>query len=276
VRLSFRDLAPAADPWIGALTEVPLIQQAKESVWLFAVVEAGHLLSLAVLGGAVLALNLRLLGLVLTSEPATEVERRTRPWLHAGVAGALATGIVMGVMNAAGLYGSAAFLVKMVALVAAILFSYAVVREVVQARASPSPTAMGLAALALLTWGVAVFLLVTTPGLNPGSILVVAAGAGLLAAAAKRHRALLLVGLAALLVGGWFATSALAQETSPFAAHWLKAAFVTGALLFIVAIGALELRADRALGGAPAKLAAFASALAWVTVAAAGRWIGFS
>lgn len=277
MRLTFREIAPAAEPAITALRETPIIQQAVESVWVFAVIEAAHLLSLAVIGGAVLALNLRLLGLVLTDEAAALVERRTRPWLHAGVIGGLSTGVAMGIMNATGLYGSVAFFVKMVALLAAILFSYAVVREVVREREAPSRTAIAVGLAALATWAFAIFVFSTTRGTNPGVILVVAAGAALLVAATRRYRVLLMSGLAALGVVGWLVTRVLlSPDDNPMPVEWATVGFVTAAALFALGVGALELRATTGDKAAPAKLVAFASTLAWVTVAAAGRWIGFS
>ena len=42
----------------------------RESVWMFPIIEAVHLLALALIGGAVLIVDLRLAGLVLRSQPA--------------------------------------------------------------------------------------------------------------------------------------------------------------------------------------------------------------
>jgi len=53
----------------------------KNSSWAFAVIESVHLLALAVIGGAVLMLDLRLLGLGLRRQPIPEVAREAQPWL---------------------------------------------------------------------------------------------------------------------------------------------------------------------------------------------------
>lgn len=219
MRLSFHDLAPAAEPWLRDLSQSPVVTAARESVWIFAAIEAGHLLSLAILAGAVLGLNLKLLGLVLKDETASDVERWTRPWLHVGVVGALTTGVAMGIINVASLYGSVAFFVKMVALVAAILFSYAVSREVVRRSGKPSATAIAVAASAALIWIAAVLAFALTPSVRPGVALIIGAG---------------------------------------------------------VALIAVGVRGRRNAPDPSARLAAYASVLAWVTVIAAGRWIGFS
>jgi hypothetical protein len=275
--VSFRDLVPAAEPGLQRLSELPLIKAVNESVWIFASIETVHLLSLAILGGAVLVLALRLLGLVLTEAAPAEVERRTRPWLHAGVAGTVATGVIMGIINSATLYGSAAFFVKMVALIGAILISYVVVREVAQQKETATPAGVVIAVAALAVWAFALFLFVTTPRVNPGAVLIVAAGVALLAATARRRRGLLLGGLAAILLVGWVVTHVvLSPDDDPARIASANIGFVAAAALFTLGIGAFEIRDDGRSGEAPAKLAAFASTLAWVTVAAAGRWIGFS
>ena len=89
MKMDFSDLAPGAAARIETLSQVPLIKYVNETVWIFAIVETAHLLFLTILGGAVLALNLRLLGVVLRDVPAREVERATRPWLNAGIIGTI-------------------------------------------------------------------------------------------------------------------------------------------------------------------------------------------
>jgi hypothetical protein len=51
------------------------------STWLFPVIEAFHLLGLAVIGGAVLLVDLCLLGLGLRSQPVSRIARGAQPWL---------------------------------------------------------------------------------------------------------------------------------------------------------------------------------------------------
>ena len=50
----------------------------KQSVWLFPAIEAVHLLALAMLGGAVLMLDLRLLGAGLAAQAPAAIEKQTR------------------------------------------------------------------------------------------------------------------------------------------------------------------------------------------------------
>jgi hypothetical protein len=98
----------------------------KESLWLFPAIEAVHLLALALLGGAVLMLDLRMLGAGLVLERTSVVERNTRPWLIAGVSALVVTGVLIGISEALKLYDKDAFWVKMAALAAVLIFTFAV------------------------------------------------------------------------------------------------------------------------------------------------------
>ena len=107
--VNFSELLPWAAPALESLAHIPVIKYVNETVWIFALVETGHLLFLAVLGGAVFALNLRVLGLVLPAVSLQDVERAVRPWYNAGVAGALVTGLAMAITTARTLLPSGAF-----------------------------------------------------------------------------------------------------------------------------------------------------------------------
>ena len=108
-----------------ALEASPVGDGVKNSVWLFPAIEAAHLLALALLGGAVLMLDLRLLGVGLTALPPSAVERATRPWLIAALATMIVTGVLMGLSEALKLYDKQAFWVKMIALALALMFTFA-------------------------------------------------------------------------------------------------------------------------------------------------------
>jgi len=276
MNIDFSDLAPDTAARIETLSQVPLVKYINETVWIFAIVETAHLLFLTILGGAVLALNLRLLGVVLRDVSPRDVERATRPWLIGGVVGTILTGVAMGLTTAGTLLPSAAFFVKMVALVAAILFSIAVAREVRRSEESAKPAVgRALARVALLLWVTALALFATTRGLSSGAVLVALAGFALLAAFVTRHRRAYLIGLSAILGGGYFVTEWISADglRGP---TWLSLAPLGGALALVAVIASLERRDGARIAPPPARAAAFASTLAWITVAAAGRWIGFS
>jgi hypothetical protein len=110
----------------NAIEQSPLGTGIKESTWLFPGIEAVHLLALAMLGGAVLMLDLRLLGVGLTSEPASVIERNARPWMIGALVMIIATGLLIASSEMLKLYDKPAFWVKMTALLLAIGFTFAV------------------------------------------------------------------------------------------------------------------------------------------------------
>ena len=56
--VNFTELLPWTQPVLESLAHIPVIKYINETVWIFALVETGHLLFLAILGGAVFALRL--------------------------------------------------------------------------------------------------------------------------------------------------------------------------------------------------------------------------
>ena len=131
---------------------LPVSQAIRGSVWLFPAIEAVHLLALATLGGAILMVDLRLMGTGLTAQPADSVERSARPWFLGALAMMLATGIPLALSEAVKLYDKQAFWVKMAALALALAFALGVRTRLV-GRVSPgSPAAWGLAITSLGLW----------------------------------------------------------------------------------------------------------------------------
>ena len=103
-----------------------------ESLWAFAVVEAVHLLALAVIGGAVLAVDLRLLGLAFQKQRVADIARVLQPWLLWSLVGMLVTGFVLFISLAASkYYVHDYFWVKMYFLAAAIVFSFTIRHRVI-------------------------------------------------------------------------------------------------------------------------------------------------
>ncbi len=125
----------------------------RDSAWLFPVIEAAHLLGLAVLGGSILVVDLRLLGLGLKGRPAAYVLEQAGPWLVGALAVMFATGIPLFLSESIKCYFSSAFWVKMGALVLALLFTFGVRNRVVRARPKLLPwQARGLAGCSLALW----------------------------------------------------------------------------------------------------------------------------
>jgi hypothetical protein len=119
-------------PWFEWLEHSWLGTSVNNSLWAFAAIEAGHLLALAVLGGAILVVDLRLLGFGLKQEPVSYVGKTAQPWLIAGLSAAIVTGIPLLASLAAGkYYVNGAFWMKMYFFIAALLFTFTIRRAIV-------------------------------------------------------------------------------------------------------------------------------------------------
>lgn len=101
----------------------------RESLWLFPVIESFHLLALALIGGMVLLVDLRLLGWGLRSRPSSELAREAEPWLVGGLAVMIVSGFLLFTSESIKCYYSPAFWTKMTALVPALVFTFTLRRK---------------------------------------------------------------------------------------------------------------------------------------------------
>ncbi len=101
----------------------------RDSIWQFAAIEAVHLLALAVIGGAVLIVDLRLLGWTLKRQPVKQIARDAEPFLIGSLFTMLLTGyLLMASLAASKYYVNYAFQLKMLFLFLAIVFTFTVRR----------------------------------------------------------------------------------------------------------------------------------------------------
>ena len=100
------------------------------SLWLFPVIEAVHLLALAVLGGTVLIVDLRLMGFGIKSKSAAEIWGMARPWMIGALLMMIATGVPLFLSEAIKCYYSTPFWVKITTLPFAIAFTFLVRSQV--------------------------------------------------------------------------------------------------------------------------------------------------
>ena len=124
----------------AALGQSALGHYMQTSVWGFAVIETIHLLALAILGGSVLIIDLRLLGVIFRQEPT----RAISCGLIRVVAGSLVIMILSGVAmvseEALKCYYSPAFRWKMALLAAVVLFWFTLHRKALQRADNDLPT----------------------------------------------------------------------------------------------------------------------------------------
>ena len=129
----------------------PLVAM-RSSPWLFPVIATIHLMGLALIGGAVLVVDLRLLGLGLQGQPVAGLARDAERWLFRGLLVAVSTGILLFMCFATKYYYLTFFWVKMAALLLVIVFTLSVRRRVAMANdADVSPLRSRLVALVSLS-----------------------------------------------------------------------------------------------------------------------------
>jgi hypothetical protein len=124
----------------------------RESVWLFPVIEAVHLLGLSLLGGTLLVVDLRLLGAGLTRTPAALLARQMRPWLTGAVVLMATTGVLLFLSEAVKCYYSQAFWVKITTFPLAIAFTYAVRQRIAEADTTAPTTGALAGAASIALW----------------------------------------------------------------------------------------------------------------------------
>jgi hypothetical protein len=140
-------------PFFQWCEQAGLIVAMRRSLWLFPVIESVHLMGLALIGGAVLMVDLRLLGLGLRNQAVSQVARDAQWWLLASLAVMLPTGFLLFMASAVKCYYLPAFWVKMTTLAAALTFTFTIRRRVAAAGGAPSGRARAVAVVSLLLWG---------------------------------------------------------------------------------------------------------------------------
>jgi hypothetical protein len=118
-------------PLFQALEASALAEAIRASLWLFPVIEAFHLVGLAVIGGAVLVVDFRLLGLGLRTHPTARLARDMQPWVVGSLIVMVASGVPLFTSEAIKCYYSFAFWTKMTALLLAVAFTFTVRRSVI-------------------------------------------------------------------------------------------------------------------------------------------------
>jgi hypothetical protein len=101
------------------------------SAWLFPLIASIHLMGLALIGGAVLVGDLRLLGFGLSRQPALLVVRDAERWLIAGLLVMVPTGLLQFMCFATKYYFLKFFWVKMASLFLVIVFTFSIRRKIV-------------------------------------------------------------------------------------------------------------------------------------------------
>jgi hypothetical protein len=117
-------------PFFQWCYQTPVGEGIRESIWLFPVIEACHLLGLGLTAGAVLLVDLRLLGVGLSKQPVAQLSAGAQPWLLGGLTVMFASGIPLFLSEAVKCFYSFPFWVKMTSLFLVLVFTFTIRRRV--------------------------------------------------------------------------------------------------------------------------------------------------
>jgi hypothetical protein len=131
----------------------PLSELIRQSRFLFPLLECIHLLALTVLFGAVIVLNLRLMGLGLRRQSIAAVARSLAPITFRSLLVMLGSGFLLFISEALKCYDNPPFFFKVGMLFLALTFHGTVVRRLAAQGEAAHPTvSFAAAALSLLLW----------------------------------------------------------------------------------------------------------------------------
>jgi len=136
----------ANNTWIG--------KTISDSIWLFPAIEGVHIVALALLFGAVVVLNLRLMGVLMRDRPLPQLFRELETWTLSSLIIILVTGAMLFASEAVKTFYSWPFRIKIVLLIAAIAFHYTISRRLMRREESELSPVVGKVAgsFAIALW----------------------------------------------------------------------------------------------------------------------------
>ena len=138
-------------PYFQWCWQTPMGEAIRNSSWLFPLIEAVHLVGLGLTAGAVLVVDLRLLGVGLNQQPVAQISKGAEPWLLGSLLLMFSTGVPLFLSESIKCYYSFAFWVKMTSLLLVLLFTFTIRRQLTQSdRISERPLLSRLTALVSL------------------------------------------------------------------------------------------------------------------------------
>jgi len=132
----------------------PIGETIRNSTWLFPVIEAIHLLGLALTIGSVLLVELRLLGVGLSRQPVAQLSASAEPLLILGLTISFLTGIPLFMSESIKAYYSFAFWIKMTSLFLVLLFTFTLRRRLTRTDLTAERPKLGrwMAVVSLSLW----------------------------------------------------------------------------------------------------------------------------
>jgi uncharacterized membrane protein len=134
-----------------AMGQWPISQAIGASIWIYPLIQAIHLVFLALFAGGMLIVDLRLLGYGLRSKSVAQVARDARPWMISGFLGLVLTGVPQLMQNSTREYFSEFFWYKMYLIAFGLILLVTVRRKVTQQNET-TLLAKVVALLSIATW----------------------------------------------------------------------------------------------------------------------------
>jgi hypothetical protein len=136
----------ANNTWVG--------QTISDSIWLFPAIEGVHIVALALLFGAILVLNLRLMGVLMRNRSLPQLSRELEMWTLSSLIVILVSGAMLFASEAVKTFNSSPFRLKMVLLFAAIVFHYTISRRLMRKEETELSPVLGKVAgsIAIVLW----------------------------------------------------------------------------------------------------------------------------
>lgn len=275
--MTFEDLFKGIPGAADFVTNMPNVWPISMLQDVYAPFGALHLVGLALMGGAVILLNLRLMGAGLVDEQPSVLEKNLRPWFIIGLAIVLGTGVIIGMLNSDKLYKSVPFFVKIMSLIAACIFSFGVTNAIAKSEGKTSTPILVAAGIAFVLWLFSLGVFATDGISAPAIFHPIYAGYGMLLIYGLRTR-IYAAAAFALLYGGMFVMYWIVGfNTYERLYDEISRAIVIVSAIVLAGLFGWEIYKGKADAASPlAKLIALFSVLTWFTVAAGGRWIGFA
>lgn len=200
--------ASIVDDFFNAADQSGLATFIKNSPTIIPWAGAFHLLSLGLLGGAIILADLRNIGPGLTSASTKELNTTMRPWLLIALVVLIVTGTILALGEMTRLLFSPPYWMKMAALASALVFTFGVRDSVIKNDGKFSPNAIGLATLALGLYLVSFFILSSWLARGAFLVMLLVLG-GLYLISGKRHDAApaSIRAVSAITIALWFTTA---------------------------------------------------------------------
>ena len=140
-------------PFFKWLDTTSISKFINNSNWLFPAIEGVHIVALALLFGAVIMLNLRMLDVLMKGRPLPRLLKELQPWTFWSLTVILLTGSMLFIAEAVKSFYSNPFRIKIVVLVLAIAFHFGVSSRLMQQDDTSRPAwSKAAAVLAIAMW----------------------------------------------------------------------------------------------------------------------------